>query len=226
MLSGRRRPRRRSISMLRARGASAHAPARAQAAMMDFGELFVAPVCTEHRVGSEELAANGGEDSAAGNHEVRCVLGDARWATRRPDAGDATTRRRRARRMRTDEIFPRDRASRSSGAGRSSERRGYNQVSSFELNGEEAREGKGGARDGGSADGLRILRRRAPFGEDVPEQFRNSALEYELRLYTGRVARWCTWCTPSRESRHPAEKVGVHDSPVLLASCRARKVQG
>ena len=66
---------------------SAHAPARAQAAMMDFGELFVAPVCTEHRVGSEELAANGEEDSAAGNHEVRCVLGDARWATRRPRRG-------------------------------------------------------------------------------------------------------------------------------------------
>ncbi len=65
----------------------AHAPARAQAAMMDFGELFVVPVCTEHRVGSEELAANGGEDSAAGNHEVRCVLGDARWATRRPRRG-------------------------------------------------------------------------------------------------------------------------------------------
>ena len=60
---------------------------RARAAMMDFGELFVVPVCTEHRVGSEELAANGGEDSAAGNHEVRCVLGDARWATRRPRRG-------------------------------------------------------------------------------------------------------------------------------------------
>ena len=61
--------------------------AAAQAAMMDFGELFVVPVCMEHRVGSEELAANGGEDSAAGNHEVRCVLGDARWATRRPRRG-------------------------------------------------------------------------------------------------------------------------------------------
>jgi hypothetical protein len=55
--------------------------------MMDFGELFVAPVYTKHRVGSEELAANGGEDSAAGNHEVRCVFGDARWATRRPRRG-------------------------------------------------------------------------------------------------------------------------------------------
>ena len=28
----------------------------------------------------------------------------------------------------------------------------------------------------------------APFGEDVPEQFRNSALEYELRLYSIFVA--------------------------------------
>ena len=85
-LSGRRRPRGRSTRCPRAR-CEAHAPARAQAAMMDFGELFVVPVCTEHRVGSEELAANGGEDSAAGNHEVRCVLGDARWATRRPRRG-------------------------------------------------------------------------------------------------------------------------------------------
>lgn len=50
----------------------AQAPARANASMMDFGELVVAPVCTDARVGSEELASIGRED--AGNHEVRCVF--------------------------------------------------------------------------------------------------------------------------------------------------------
>ncbi len=68
----------------------------------------------------------------------------------------------------------------------------------------------------------------APFGEDVPEQFRNSALEYELRLYTGRVARavvYLVYAEPLRESAPGVKKVGVHDSqgycwlPVVRERC-------
>ena len=68
----------------------------------------------------------------------------------------------------------------------------------------------------------------APFGEDVPEQFRNSALEYELRLYTGRVARavvYLVYAEPLRESAPGVKKVGVHDSqgycwlPVVRDRC-------
>lgn len=86
---------------------SAQAPARAQAAMMDFGELFVAPVCTDARVGSEELASIGRED--AGNHEVRCVFSERVIHDDVHDATRATRRWRGARemRMKTDEIVRR-----------------------------------------------------------------------------------------------------------------------
>lgn len=62
----------------------------------------------------------------------------------------------------------------------------------------------------------------------MPEQFRNSALEYELRLYTGRVARavvYLVYAEPLRESAPGVKKVGVHDSqgycwlPVVRERC-------
>lgn len=68
----------------------------------------------------------------------------------------------------------------------------------------------------------------APFGEDVPEQFRNSALEYELKLYNGRVARavvYLVYAEPLRESAPGVKKLGVHDGqgycwlPVVRERC-------
>ena len=65
----------------------------------------------------------------------------------------------------------------------------------------------------------------------MPEQFRNSALEYELRLYTGRVARavvYLVYAEPLRESAPGVKKVGVHDSQgyCWLPVVRERFVKG
>ena len=71
----------------------------------------------------------------------------------------------------------------------------------------------------------------APFGEDVPEQFRNSALEYELRLYTGRVARavvYLVYAEPLRESAPGVKRWACTTAKVTVGflSCAKGALKG
>lgn len=49
----------------------------------------------------------------------------------------------------------------------------------------------------------------APFGDDVPEEFRNSALEYELRMYNGETARAVVYLVYAEPTRGTSEARGA-----------------
>ena len=174
------------------------------------------PIATPHACGADELMSTRRGEDEARNHEVRCVP-----MTTRDDAMDATratTRASRSRARTMTDLMCVSCARRAYKLGK--KKRSYNQV---ELTFERQRVDNGNfskasaKKVGTNAEEttMRIFEAaERTFGEDVPRQFQESALEYELKLYNGELARavvYLVYAEPLKADVAPGKKSGVSD---------------